>query len=184
MRIPNNYYLIIDVEATCSDIGEVPRQEMEIIEIGAVLQSARNFEIEATFQTFIQPVRHPELTAFCTELTGITQKEVESAPSFAAAIKALNDWMQPIVDALFCSWGEYDKGQFEQDCSFHQIAYPFRSQHMNLKAEFSSMFGLKKKLGVTDALRHLGLRFEGSHHRGLDDAKNMARIVRRACIGI
>jgi inhibitor of KinA sporulation pathway (predicted exonuclease) len=25
--------------------------------------------------------------------------------------------------------------------------------------------------------------FEGSHHRGLDDASNIERIVRRVCIG-
>jgi inhibitor of KinA sporulation pathway (predicted exonuclease) len=36
MRITNDYYLIIDLEATCSNVGEVPRHEMEIIEIGAV----------------------------------------------------------------------------------------------------------------------------------------------------
>jgi inhibitor of KinA sporulation pathway (predicted exonuclease) len=43
--------------------------------------------------------------------------------------------------------------------------------------------GIKKKLGIAEALRHLGLRFEGSHHRGLDDARNISRIVRRVCAG-
>jgi inhibitor of KinA sporulation pathway (predicted exonuclease) len=53
---------------------------------------------------------------------------------------------------------------------------------VNLKAEFSRHFGLKKKLGISAALRHLGLQFDGSPHRGIDDAKNVARIVRRAMI--
>src|SRR4029077_14624561 len=124
MRISNDYYLIVDLEATCSDIGAVPRHEMEIIEIGAVMQSSRTFEIESEFQTFVRPVRHPELTEFCTELTGIVQTNVEGAPSFEDAIEAMKEWMFAFNDALFCSWGDYDRKQFLQDCDFHRIAYP------------------------------------------------------------
>jgi hypothetical protein len=32
----------VDVEAMCSDDGTVPRHEMEIIEIGAVIQSSQS----------------------------------------------------------------------------------------------------------------------------------------------
>jgi inhibitor of KinA sporulation pathway (predicted exonuclease) len=183
MRIPNHYYLIVDLEATCSDDGAVPRPEMEIIEIGAVVQSSRTFEIESEFQTFVRPVRHPDLTDFCTELTGITQEDVAAAPPFREALEALKQWMYAFDDALFCSWGDYDRNQFLQDCAYHRLAYPFRSGHLNLKAEFTRTLGRKKKLGIADAVRHLGMEFQGSHHRGLDDARSIARIVRRVCIG-
>jgi 3'-5' exoribonuclease 1 len=182
MQISNDYYLIVDVEATCSDDGAVPRHEMEIIEIGAVMQSSRTFEIESEFQAFIRPVRNPTLTDFCTELTGIRQEDVEGAPGFGDSLEAMKEWMYSFGDALFCSWGAYDRNQFIQDCEYHQVGYPFRSAHMNVKADFSRTMGLKKKLGISDALRHLGLTFEGAHHRGLDDAKNIARIVRRVCM--
>jgi 3'-5' exoribonuclease 1 len=183
MKISNDYYLIVDVEATCSDDGAVPRQEMEIIEVGAVMQSSRTFEIESEFQTFVRPVRHPHLTSFCTELTGIARHDLINAPLFGAAMAEFKQWVYGFDDSLFCSWGDYDRNQFHQDCEYHQVAYPFRSGHLNLKAELTRTFGLRKKLGITDALRHLGLRFEGSHHRGLDDARNIARIVRRVCVG-
>jgi inhibitor of KinA sporulation pathway (predicted exonuclease) len=88
MRISNDYYLIVDVEATCSNDGVVPRHEMEIIEVGAVMQSSRTFEIESEFRTFIRPVRHPVLTDFCTDLTGITQENVAGAPSYAKHSKS------------------------------------------------------------------------------------------------
>src|SRR5262245_16278615 len=42
LLIPDDYHLIVDVEATCSDDGVVSRDEMEIIEIGAVIQSSRS----------------------------------------------------------------------------------------------------------------------------------------------
>jgi inhibitor of KinA sporulation pathway (predicted exonuclease) len=183
MRIANAYFLIVDLEATCSDDGTVPRHEMEIIEIGAVMQSSRTFEIETEFQTFVRPVRHPELTAFCNELTGITQDDVAPAPPFPKALETMKRWMHAFDDALFCSWGDYDRNQFLQDCEYHRVAYPFRSGHLNLKAEFSRTFGHRKKLGIAQALRHLGMSFEGAHHRGLDDARNIARVVRRGCMG-
>jgi inhibitor of KinA sporulation pathway (predicted exonuclease) len=183
MRIANPYYLIIDLEATCSNDGTVPRDEMEIIEIGAVMLGARNFEIASEFQIFVKPVRHPELTPFCRELTNIRQEDVDIAPSFAQSVARLQAWMAGYADALFCSWGDYDRNQFKQDCEFHRINYPFGPEHLNLKAEFAKQFGLKKKLGITGALKHLGLEFVGSHHRGLDDAKNIARIVRRVMAG-
>jgi inhibitor of KinA sporulation pathway (predicted exonuclease) len=101
MQIPNDYYLIVDLEATCSDDGRVPRYEMEIIEIGAVVLNAHTFEVESEFQSFVCPVRHPELTEFCMELTGIGQDEVDSAPSFAQAIDELKEWMpEPIKAAI------------------------------------------------------------------------------------
>src|SRR4029077_2328776 len=123
MRISNDYYLIVDLEATCSDIGAVPRHEMEIIEIGAVIQSSRTFEIESEFQSFVRPVRHPELTEFCTALTGITQSDMAAAATYAEAIEAMKDWMFAFGDSLFCSWGDYDRKQFMQDCEFHHVAY-------------------------------------------------------------
>jgi inhibitor of KinA sporulation pathway (predicted exonuclease) len=183
MNISNDWYLIIDLEATCSDDEAVPRQEMEIIEIGAVMQSSRTFEVEGEFQTFIRPVRHPVLTAFCTELTGITQHDVADAPPFRQAMEEMKEWTGTFGDALFCSWGDYDRNQFLQDCEYHHFAYPFRSGHRNLKAEFSRHLGLRKRFGLDQAVRHVGLDFEGSHHRGLDDARNIARVVRKVCGG-
>lgn len=184
MRIPNNYYLIVDVEATCSNDGAVPRHEMEIIEIGAVMQNAGTYEIEAEFQTFVHPVRHPQLTDFCIELTHIAQADLRDAPEFPEAISLMKNWLNNFEDSLFCSWGDYDRNQFTQDCQYHGVDYPFNAAHLNLKAEFARTSGQRKKPGISSALRHIGLSFEGSQHRGLDDAKNIARIVRRVCTGV
>jgi inhibitor of KinA sporulation pathway (predicted exonuclease) len=176
MQIENNYYLIIDLEATCSQDDTVPRAEMEIIEIGAVLMANPSLEVISTFQTFVQPVRHPELTDFCRQLTGIQQVDVSHAPGFSEALKALVDWFSAYPDSLFCSWGDYDARQFQQDCDYHQIPCPF-AKHLNIKKTFSAALGLRKRYSVEEALQHLGLTFVGSPHRGLDDAQNMARII-------
>ncbi|MEM6997030.1 MAG: 3'-5' exonuclease, partial [Myxococcota bacterium] len=71
-----DYYLVIDLEATCDDAGAVPKHESEIIEIGAVLADAFTLAPCEEFQTFVRPVRHPTLTEFCVGLTHITQDHV------------------------------------------------------------------------------------------------------------
>lgn len=50
---------VIDLEATCSSNGSVPRHEMEIIEIGAVIADSPDWKARSEFQTFVRPQRHP-----------------------------------------------------------------------------------------------------------------------------
>ncbi|HEU4882757.1 MAG TPA: 3'-5' exonuclease [Longimicrobium sp.] len=175
---PAASWVVIDVEATCDDGGSVPRDEMEIIEIGAVLVAADTLEPVDEFQAFIRPVRHPRLTPFCTRLTSITQEDVDAAAGFAEVFGALCRW----IDAhpaphVFCSWGDYDERQFQQDCAFHGIPYTLPQRHLNLKRAFSQQLGIAKKLGMAGALAHAGLPLAGTHHRGIDDARNIARLL-------
>jgi len=174
----NNYFLIIDLEATCSKDGSVPRHQMEIIEIGAVMLNRSTWEIDSEFQQFIKPIIHPQLTDFCTELTTITQQDVDTAATFPEVITQLQEWMLSFANYIFCSWGNYDKTQFIQDCKFHQIPYPFASEHRNIKQEFSEYLGVSRKFGMAQALQHLGMELQGTHHRGIDDARNIAAIFK------
>ncbi|MBT2152552.1 MAG: exonuclease domain-containing protein [Pseudoalteromonas tetraodonis] len=45
------------------------------------------------FNTFIQPQRHPKLTDLCTNLTSITQHDVDHAPYYPEAIGAFQKWL-------------------------------------------------------------------------------------------
>ena len=176
MRHPD-YYLVIDLEATCSEDNSVPRNEMEIIEIGAVIAEAMTYDVIDEFQTFVRPTRHPRLTHFCKDLTTIRQIEVDIAPPFPQAIEDLKQWLRAYPAALFCSWGQYDKVQFERECYYHRVEYPFGKSHRDLKAEFARTQGLRKPVGMTVALRSVGMPMRGTHHRGIDDAKNIARLL-------
>jgi len=171
------YFLVIDLEATCCDDNSFPRTDMEIVEIGAVMVCPTTHQPLDEFQTFVRPVLNPNLTDFCRNLTNISQSQVDSAPSFAGALSNLIDWANGFDPFVFCSWGNYDRTQFESDCSRHDVDYPLGDRHINLKAEFASAHGRRKKLGVPAALRLVGLTFSGSHHRGIDDARNIARLL-------
>ena len=172
-----DYFLIVDLEATCCDQESIPKEEMETIEIGAVLVEAKELKIVDTFTTFIKPVRHPTLTPFCTQLTTIAQQDVDQALSYPEAIQAFKEWLAPYHNYVFCSWGDYDKYQLEQDSQFHEIPFPIDAPHVNIKILFSTSQKRKKRYGLAKALRLTGLELEGQHHRGLDDAKNMARLM-------
>lgn len=170
------YYLVIDLEATCDRDHALPREETEIIEIGAVLARGRDFGVEDEFQTFIRPVAHPRLTPFCTELTSITQADVDAAPTFPAAVAKLRMFIGG-RDVLFCSWGNYDRSQFERDARRHRVALPFGGRHLNLKAQYLERFGEGRRSGMAGVLGRFGLALEGTHHRGIDDARNIAKLL-------
>jgi inhibitor of KinA sporulation pathway (predicted exonuclease) len=175
-------YLVIDLEATCSRDESVPRAQMEIIEIGAVMVAEDSLEALAEWQSFVRPRIHPTLTDFCRSLTSITQAQVDAAPSFPVAMKGLTAWIDSFshrgfTEIVFASWGDYDRLQFQQDCSQHAIPYPLPSVHFNIKRGFARALGLRRKFGMAAALEHLGLPLEGSHHRGIDDARNIAKLL-------
>jgi inhibitor of KinA sporulation pathway (predicted exonuclease) len=170
------HYLVIDFEATCCDRGTVPRHEMEIIEFGVVMTDD-DFRAVDEFQSFVKPVRHPVLTPFCTELTSIRQQDVDGAPTFPECIDAFKAWLSRYHDYAFCSWGDYDRNQLQQDCDFHRIANPISAPHRNVKRLFSERQGLKKKYGLAEAITRSGQSFSGTHHRGIDDARNIASML-------
>jgi inhibitor of KinA sporulation pathway (predicted exonuclease) len=166
-----DYYLVVDLEATCDDRGSIPRHESETIEIGAVLVDGASLSPIAEQMLFVRPMLHP-ITPFCTELTTITPEMVARALPFPAALARLAAFG---AGALFCSWGNYDRNQLAADARRHGVAMPLRD-HWNLKEAFAARAGTRK-LGNQGALRRLGLEPEGTHHRGIDDARNIARLL-------
>jgi inhibitor of KinA sporulation pathway (predicted exonuclease) len=169
----NRPYLVVDLEATCDQPESFPRDESEIIEIGAVLVDGTTLEPKGEFQTFVRPIWHRELTSFCTKLTSITQEQVATAPMLRAALANLGRWLPGPV--TLASWGAYDKNQLRRETQAKRVKLPWDNQHLNIKEAFGKHVG--GALGVGQALRRLGLRFEGTPHRGIDDARNIVRLL-------
>ncbi|NJN61126.1 MAG: exonuclease domain-containing protein [Coleofasciculaceae cyanobacterium RL_1_1] len=178
MQIHERYILVIDLEATCCDDRSISRRQMEIIEIGAVILDLRDRRVISEFQRFVRPVRHPQLTPYCHQLTTITQADVDTAPTFPLVLQEMLTWLatQP-HPVRFASWGAYDKHQFKQDCAFHRVAYPFSGEHLNLKQVFATTIDPHRSWPLIPALEHLGLSLHGTHHRGIDDARNITAIA-------
>lgn len=172
-------YIIFDLEATCL---KEKRNDFrnETIEIGAVKCIYNNKFLESvnTFNVFIKPYLNPKLSDFCMELTTITQKDVDSAEYFPGAISKFQKWIGS-GNYLLCSWGDYDKKQFVNDCILHGLDYVWTEDHFNLKKDFSRIRGMKKEIGMKKALDILNIPLDGTHHRGIDDAINIHKIFLR-----
>jgi inhibitor of KinA sporulation pathway (predicted exonuclease) len=178
MQIRERYLLIVDLEATCSDDRSIPRREMEIIEIGAVMLDLGDRRVISEFQHWVRPVRHPQLTPYCQQLATITQAAIDTAPIFPSVLQTMLTWLTPQPKPFrFASWGVYDQHQFKRDCALHRVAYPFVGAHLNLQQVFATTIDPNFAGSMIQALDHFGLPFQGTHHRGLDDARNTAAIA-------
>lgn len=169
-------YIIVDFEATCCDDGRIAREEMEMIEIGAVALHGNGPHTLGEFHAFVRPVRHTQLTVFCKRLTNIAQQKVDRADAFGAVMENFARWIASFDGPVFCSWGDYDKHQLRQDCDCHGIGYPFGDEHINIKKRFAENMSMHKPYGLEQALAKVGLECEGQPHRGIDDARNMANL--------
>ncbi|MEL7308102.1 MAG: 3'-5' exonuclease [Pseudomonadota bacterium] len=171
------YYLIIDVEANCPEKDSVTLKDMEMVEVGAVMVCAKTLQKIDEFSTFIKPVRSPQLSEFFSELTSITQADVDNAPEYPEAITALVRWLEKFDNFLFCSWGNYDKQQFELESTFHNVPYPISAPHLNIKKQFSKSQRVRKRQGMAGALKLAHISIDGKHHRGIDDANNIVKLM-------
>lgn len=170
-------YLVVDLEATCDDGPHFSRENMEIIEIGAV-RLDEELQPADEFMSFVHPVLFPQLSTFCKRLTSIKQSDVDDADPFPLVFERFLDWIGD-SEHRFCSWGEYDKTQFARDCQRHEVPMPswFAATHFNVKRHFAAQHDGQSRWGMSEALARIGLEMEGTLHRGIDDARNIARIA-------
>ncbi|MEU6536641.1 3'-5' exonuclease [Streptomyces sp. NPDC047000] len=166
---------VVDVEATCWAGSPPPGEVSEIIEIGLTVVDLDAGERLARHRILVRPARS-EVSGFCTELTGLTQDEVDEGVTFAEACRLLAARHGAGVRP-WASWGDYDRHQFTRQCRATRTPYPFDRRHTNAKAVFTEAYGLRKRPGMAQALKIAGKRLEGRHHRGEDDAWNIAALV-------
>lgn len=169
-----NLLNVVDVEATCWNGERPPGAVNEIIEIGIAVVDLASAQRVRRHGIVVRPERS-EVSAFCTDLTGITQDEVDTGMSFAQACVVLADEFDSGA-RMWASWGDYDRNQFTRQCAEAAVPYPFGSRHVNAKALFAVEYSLSRS-GMASALRKAGLPLEGRHHRGEDDAWNIAALV-------
>jgi inhibitor of KinA sporulation pathway (predicted exonuclease) len=167
--------LIIDIEATCWDGPTPPGQEGEIIEIGIAQLDVATLKPIDKRSILVKPERST-VSPFCTQLTTLTQAQVNQGISFGAACAILKKEFDA-RSRTWASYGDYDRRQFTRQCEARQIASPFGSSHLNVKNLFALAFGLSHEVGMAEALQHLDIPLEGTHHRGIDDAWNIAHIL-------
>ena len=176
-----NRAVIVDLECTCwPEANHPPGEQTEIIEIGVCLYEKQS-GLSKKQSIFVRP-EYSRISEFCTQLTGHTWDSIRSkAVPFKDAVRTLEK-NYPLKTSPWLSWGDFDRIQFEKDCVAKDIPYPFGRTHINLKAIFALFKQRSKGMSVSNALKDLGLEFEGRPHNGSDDAWNIGRILQKLII--
>lgn len=176
------YYVIVDFEATCEEVNP-PDYPHEIIEFPAVLVNSEKQEIEDCFQAYCKPTVKSTLSKFCTELTGITQDQVDNAETFPEVLSHFEAWL--LKHELGTKYkyaivtdGPWDMGRFLYgQCQLSGIPYPsFGKKWINIRKTFSNFYK-SKRYCLKMMIEHLEIGFEGRPHCGIDDARNIARVL-------
>lgn len=72
-------------------------------------------------------------------------------------------------------WGSWET--MTGTCSSSSVP-AFSEQHYNFKKLFAEHYALGRQVGMAQGLQIAGLALQGIHHRGGDDARNIARLLR------
>ncbi|KAI5123281.1 hypothetical protein M0805_009302 [Coniferiporia weirii] len=217
VKQPYDAFLVLDVEATCQE-GTDFNWPNEIIEWPVCLLRWRHKDMEGRakelyvadeFRSFVKPIWKPELSAFCTSLTGITQADVDRAPKFPKVLESFKDFLMRngLIDGLtgeklqrftWCTDGPFDVRDFVvKQCFISKIQMPewlkgdvldvrkVVSYYLALQEADASgvrqqkiFFPKRRSLNISQQLRALSLpAFIGRQHSGIDDTRNIARIV-------
>ncbi len=167
--------LVVDIEATCWQGPPPEGQVSEIIEVGIATLEVGTCERVKKESLLVRPVRS-RVSAFCTELTTLTQDEVDGGVSLADACAHLRKKYRS-RSRTWASYGDYDRLQFERQCERDGVEYPFSATHLNVKSLLGLALGMRFEVGMAKALALLGLPLQGTHHRGVDDAWNIAALL-------
>ncbi|KAL8590141.1 ERI1 exoribonuclease 2 [Nucella lapillus] len=201
-----DYLIVIDFESTCWERDKTKTQE--IIEFPAVLLNTKTGQVESEFHYYVQPQEHPTLSAFCHELTGISQVQVEDGIPLSLCLRKFCQWIHGLWQersirllgdrvtdsgdravslAAIVTWSDWDLGVcLHYELRRKQIAKaPCFNQWIDLRAKYTKFYGRKPK-GLNGALQDVGIEFEGRQHSGLDDSRNTAmlawRMIRDGCV--
>lgn len=173
--------LVIDIESTCWQGDPPPGEESEIIEIGLCELDMPAGKRGEPRTILLQPQRS-KLSEFCCQLTTLTPDMLADGLTFKEACGLLAQDYQA-GKRTWASYGDYDRLKFQSQCEAWGVPYPFGRSHINVKNLFALKLGLKQEVGLQQAMVLLGLPFEGTIHRGIDDAWNVAAVLARVLFG-
>jgi len=188
----------------------------EIIEFPTVLVDLQTGEILDEIVNVVKPKLQPQVTPATTELTSITQGEIDKyGVSFKEAFRRwhakLVEWEQyaPLLatcgdmdmQTSFVQQMDHEASALRKGLEAIDVAECFQSlrsvgghRWCNIKTYFQVALGadwenqlpwfdeargVRQRLTQESMLHALNIRGEGHHHRGIDDCRNLAKLMAR-----
>lgn len=154
----------------------------EIIEIGAVKLNDR-MELVDRYHALIKPVVSRKLSEIVTDLTSITEEELDGGVSFTQAVARLRKWIGQ-EKAVFLTWSTTDLLVLMENCRYFlgNDRIPFVQWYADLQAYFQQRLkmGNTQQVGLAKACELLGIVDDSmDSHRALDDSEMTGRILQK-----
>lgn len=138
-------------------------KKKSIKEFPAVLLNVKTGLIEAEFSHYVRPTKFPALSAYCKNLTGIAQSDVDNAQEIKDVLASFDEWMERFIEeknlifqngddvqqnTAICTWTDFDVGVYlKGECKRKSIEL---KSYFNRRIDASVVFqvGSAKTFGM------------------------------------
>ncbi|CAM6127945.1 unnamed protein product [Calypogeia fissa] len=183
---PFDYFLVLDLEGM-----------VEILEFPVVMVDAKTLQVVDHFHRFVRPAKMKEdwLKDYIHNKYGrwgLDRVWHDTAIPFTDMLPAFETWLEShglwdptsnaekLKTAAFVTCGNWDiKTKIPEQCITSEIDLPaYFNEWINLKDIYFNFYKFRAS-GMLKMIKGLKMPLLGTHHVGLDDALNIARILQR-----
>uniref|UniRef100_A0ACD5WZ36 Uncharacterized protein n=1 Tax=Avena sativa TaxID=4498 RepID=A0ACD5WZ36_AVESA len=180
-----DYFLVLDLEG-----------KVEILEFPVVMIDAHSMEFIDSFHRFVRPTgmseqRIGEYIEGKYGKFGVDRVWHDTAIPFGEVLREFEDWIgghklwkqkqgESLNSAAFITCGNWDlKTKVPEQCKVSKLKLPsYFMEWINLKDIYLNFYN-RRATGMMTMMRELEIPIVGSHHLGIDDTKNITRVVQR-----
>ncbi|KAL5565306.1 hypothetical protein UlMin_028470 [Ulmus minor] len=180
-----DYFLVLDLEG-----------KIEILEFPVVMIDAKNMEVVDFFHRFVRPSQMSEqkINEYIEGKYGkfgVDRVWHDTAIPFTDVVHQFEAWLAEhqlwqrelggsLNRAAFVTCGNWDlKTKVPQQCKVSSMRLPsYFMEWINLKDAYLNFYK-RRATGMVTMMKELRLPLLGSHHLGLDDTKNISRVLQR-----
>ncbi|KAK7257188.1 hypothetical protein RIF29_30977 [Crotalaria pallida] len=180
-----DFFLVLDLEG-----------RVEILEFPVLMVNAKTMQVEDIFHRFVRPTkmsqqRINEYIEGKYGKFGVDRVWHDTAIPFKEVIQQFEAWLMQhqlwkggeLNRAAFVTCGNWDlKTKVPQQCEVSNIKLPpYFMEWINLKDVYLNFY-CRKATGMTTMMRELQIPLLGSHHLGIDDTKNITRVLQHMLV--
>ncbi|MBR5144162.1 MAG: exonuclease domain-containing protein [Clostridia bacterium] len=148
----------------------------EVIQIGAVKMDSR-MNICGSYQIIVKPQHFKKLHRHVSELTGITQEQMDMGTPLPIAAERFKKWCGK--DFCFLTWGPDDIPMLKENFNVHDIPSGWLDKVYDLQVIFSRQTDdTSKQRSLEYAMDYFGLEQHLPAHDALNDAYFTALVAR------
>lgn len=156
-----------------------PKCPFEIIEIGAVKLNEHLDTIER-FHSLIKPKIYNRLHPFVKDITKISSKDLNHAPSFPEIYKKFINFIDSEHD-IFCVWGTVNLKELYRNALYHRLhKKKLPQKYLDVQSIAATHLNNPngRSIGLRNACELLNISLDKEFHNALHDASYTAEIFK------